>query len=118
MLLRILLVALFLLLNGCARQPASRQPDAAAQQHIRRLATLLPPGNRYRDLLDQGWHGDGRHESWMDEMHKFQVKGAMVEVHGVRFSHVGFLHPWFKRVMYFSSYAGPDAQITDPRILQ
>lgn len=112
------LITTCLLLNACARRQAPRQPDEAAQQNLRQLATTLPSGTLFRNLLDRGWHGDGIHESWMDDMRKLQVKGAMFEVHGRRLGFLGFLHPWIGRRMYFSSYAGPGAQIADPTVLQ
>jgi hypothetical protein len=117
MCLKILLVVIFLLFIGCGQQQASTQPNAAAQRHLEEIRNA-PPGTFHRTLLERGWHGDGIHEPWMDDMRKQNVKGAMFEVHGTWLLPFGFIRPNVTRIMYFGKYAGPNAQITDARWLE
>jgi len=90
-------------------------PPAGVQEHLRQIARDLPLDSVLRHQLEDGAHGDGVAYPWMDAMKRAGVKRTAIEVNFTW--HRGLHDLKVARVMFFTSYEGPDSQVTDPEKL-
>jgi ankyrin repeat protein len=88
------------------------EPSESTMKHVSGIARILPVDSDLRYSLEGGTHGRGNHEMWMDRMRAEGVRIAFFEVYFTWFGGPRRLR--IVRVMYFSEYDGPNAQITDP----
>jgi hypothetical protein len=71
---------LILLAGNIVGQPQSKPVAPQTEQHIEKLIQLLQPGGDLREILQEGFRGDGVHHPWMDDMRRVGVKKALVLV--------------------------------------
>ena len=111
---------LFAAIAVCAScsHPSGQKTDEATEKRVAEVAASLPVDEPLRDLLEDGYRGNGVHEPWMDAMKKQRVKQALVDVKGAWYRTIGFRPNKVVRVVYRTEYSRPDSQIVDDVKLQ
>ena len=83
---------------------ASRDVRPEVQQHIRALVSDLPANSLLRRDLENGAHGNGIHQVWMDDMQRENIKRAVVWV-SMHFDRHGKPKQMrIERIEYFTQY--------------
>ena len=112
----ILLVFLISCENSRSHPQDSRPFDLSAQQHVQQIADGLPQYSLLRISLEEGSHGSGEKQQYMDSMKRLVVKRAHFEVEG-SWQHGQPKNLQIALRMYFDNYDGPHTRITDAQRL-
>ncbi|MBI3404881.1 MAG: ankyrin repeat domain-containing protein [Acidobacteria bacterium] len=114
----VFLVAVCLLIIHPAHSQESKpsgMPRTDVENDVRSLISALPPNSGLRTMLEYGARGEGVRYGWMNEMRRFGINQAVIEV-----QLTWFFGPRFQkavRIMYFAAYERAGSQITDENIL-
>jgi hypothetical protein len=106
-------LVLFGVAMGCARQPSEARTSPRVQEHIRNIIGSLPRDSSMRRTLIQGQYGTGVRQPWMSKMSEAGVRVAMLEVCGFWHGFFGFSPKGVRRTNYRKEYDGLDSEVTD-----
>ena len=95
---------------------APRDMGPEAQQHIHDLISELPANSLLRRHLENGAHGNGIHQVWMDDMQRENIKRAVVWV-SMHFDRHGKPKQMrIERIEYFTQYENGERVLETERL--